>query len=365
MSLKTLTYNRILIVRLRFHGDMLLTTPLISTLKARYPEAAIDVLLYEDTIPILSKHPDIHRLYGLKRKTAGAMEKVSDFLAMRNTLKRNRYDLIVNLADQWPIALLIKSLNCPYSLSIQRGGARQSLWRACFTRCLEPTGQHIVEQNFSLLAPLDVPEEDRTRPLSLYYGPEDTDRVFALVPELAATPYVVIQPTARQYFKCWDNDKFAQVIDHLKQQGLEVVLTCGPGADDLAVVNEISTLCEHKPNLSLAGKTHFLELAALIDNAVLYIGVDSAPMHMAAAPATPTVCLFGPTDHGKWRPWSDNHIVLWAGDYTAMPERESISIGIKIPVMYPCSRRNSRRSKVAGRPYGCFAKYRRKIRNSA
>ncbi|MGG2140383.1 lipopolysaccharide core heptosyltransferase RfaQ [Symbiopectobacterium sp. RP] len=324
MSLNTLTYNRILIVKLRFHGDMLLTTPLISTLKARYPEAAIDVLLYEDTSPILSKHPDIHRLYGLKRKTAGAMEKVSDFLAMRNTLKRNRYDLIVNLADQWPIALLIKSLNCPYSLSIQRGGARQSLWRACFTRCLEPTGQHIVEHNFSLLAPLDVPEEDRTRPLSLCYGPEDADRVFALAPELAATPYVVIQPTARQYFKCWDNDKFAQVIDHLKQQGLEVVLTCASGTDDLAVVKEISTLCEHKPNLSLAGKTHFLELAALIDNAVLYIGVDSAPMHMAAALATPTVCLFGPTDHGKWRPWSDNHIVLWAGDYTAMPEREHL-----------------------------------------
>lgn len=324
MSLKTLTYNRILIVKLRFHGDMLLTTPLISTLKARYPEAAIDVLLYADTIPILSKHPDIHRLYGLKRKTAGSMEKIRDFLTMRNMLKRNRYDLIVNLADQWPIALLIKSLNCPYSLSIQRGGARQSLWRACFTRCLEPKGQHIVEQNFSLLAPLDVPEEDRTRPLSLYYGAEDAQRVFALAPELAVTPYVVIQPTARQYFKCWDNDKFAQVIDHLKQQGLDVVLTCGPGADDLAVVNEIHSLCQHKPTLSLAGKTHFLELAALIDKAVLYIGVDSAPMHMAAALATPTVCLFGPTDHVKWSPWSDNHIVLWAGDYTAMPEREHL-----------------------------------------
>lgn len=321
MSLKTLTPHRILIVKLRFHGDMLLTTPLISTLKTRYPEAAIDVLLYEDTIPILSKHPDIHQLYGLKRKTPRTMEKLSGFLAMRNTLKRNDYDLIVNLADQWPIALLIKSLNCPYSLSIQRSGARQSLWRACFTQCIEPQGQHIVEQNFSLLAPLGVPEEDRTRPLSLYYSAEDAQRVFSLAPELQTTPYVVIQPTARQYFKCWDNDKFAQVIDRLKQQGLEVVLTCGPGAEDMAVVDDIHRLCEHKPTLSLAGKTHFLELAALIDKAVLYIGVDSAPMHMAAALKTPTVCLFGPTDHGKWGPWSDNHIVLWAGSYTTMPER--------------------------------------------
>ncbi|MGK2888714.1 MAG: glycosyltransferase family 9 protein [Candidatus Malihini olakiniferum] len=107
----------------------------------------------------------------------------------------------------------------------------------------------------------------------------------------------------------------------MKQKGLEVVLTCGPGAEDIAVVNEIHDQCQHKPNISPAGKTHFLELAVLIDKTVLYIGVNSAPMHMAVALETPTVCLFGLMDHRKWYPWSDNHIILWAGGYVAILDR--------------------------------------------
>ncbi|EHU66922.1 heptosyl transferase III domain protein [Escherichia coli DEC3F] len=54
---------------MRFHGDMLLTTPVISSLKKNYPDAKIDVLLYQDTIPILSENPEINALYGIKIKS--------------------------------------------------------------------------------------------------------------------------------------------------------------------------------------------------------------------------------------------------------------------------------------------------------
>lgn len=323
MSRKILPCHRILVVKLRFHGDMLLTTPLIGTLKAQYPEAKIDVLLYDDTRPILSKNPDIHRLYGLKRKAAGVWEKIRDILTVRKALRKNHYDLIINLADQWPVALLIKSLG-RRSLSLLRGGARQALWRACFSECVALRGDHVIEQNLSILAPLGLPPEQWKTRMSLYYGEEDAERVFGSCPQLLARPYVVIQPTARQTFKCWDNDKFAQVVDYLKTRGLDVVLTCGPSPEDLAVVRDIHALCAHKPEMALAGKTSFLALAALLDKAALYIGVDSAPMHMAAALNTPLVCLFGATDHRFWRPWSDNSVVIWAGNYQPMPSRRHL-----------------------------------------
>ncbi len=51
------TFTRILVIKMRFHGDMLLTTPVISTLKRNYPDAKIDMLLYQDTIPIISENP--------------------------------------------------------------------------------------------------------------------------------------------------------------------------------------------------------------------------------------------------------------------------------------------------------------------
>ncbi|GKW33403.1 lipopolysaccharide core heptosyltransferase RfaQ [Pectobacterium carotovorum subsp. carotovorum] len=322
MSQRIISYRRILVVKLRYHGDMLLTTPLISTLKANYPDAKIDVLLYQDTMPILSANPEIHQLYGLKRKTATSLEKIKDFAAIRKTLKKNNYDLIVNLADQWPIALLVKSLGC-HSIALNRGdNLKGKIWRSFFSTCVSAKGTHIVEQNRSVLSPLNLqPTAQRDR-MSLYYREEDTDRMFSISPQLREQAYIVIQPTARQSFKCWDNDKFATVIDDLKVRGIEVVLTCGPSQDDLHVVQDIHALCTHKPNITFAGKTSFLELAALIDRAQLYLGVDSAPMHMAAALNTPVVCLFGPTDHRKWRPWTDHSIVIWAGDYQPMPERK-------------------------------------------
>ncbi|GKV82547.1 lipopolysaccharide core heptosyltransferase RfaQ [Pectobacterium versatile] len=322
MSQRIISYRRILVVKLRYHGDMLLTTPLISTLKANYPDAKIDVLLYQDTMPILSANPEIHQLYGLKRKTATSLEKIKDFAAIRKTLKKNNYDLIVNLADQWPIALLVKSLGC-HSIALNRGdNLKGKIWRSFFSTCVSAKGTHIVEQNRSVLSPLNLqPTAQRDR-MSLYYREEDTDRMFSISPQLREQAYIVIQPTARQSFKCWDNDKFATVIDDLKVRGIEVVLTCGPSQDDLHVVQDIHALCTHKPNITFAGKTSFLELAALIDRAQLYLGVDSAPMHMAAALDTPVVCLFGPTDHRKWRPWTDHSIVIWAGDYQPMPDRK-------------------------------------------
>ncbi|KAA8997299.1 lipopolysaccharide core heptosyltransferase RfaQ [Affinibrenneria salicis] len=302
---------------------MLLTTPLISTLKACYPAAGIDILLYEDTRPILCGNPDIHYIYGLQRKQSSLPEKAKEFIRLRAQLKKNRYDLIINLADQWPIALLIKSLGAR-SIAAERHGPKRNIWQALFTQCVPLRGEHVIDQNLSLLAPLNLPADKFIHHMSLYYTPEDAQRVFSTRTALLNQPYIVIQPTARQLFKCWDNDKFARLIDYFKQRDMEVVLTCGPGQADLDTVEDIASRCTPRPETALAGKTSFSELAALLDKAALYIGVDSAPMHMAAALNTPLVCLFGPTNHKQWRPRSDNSTLIWAGDYQAMPERQDL-----------------------------------------
>lgn len=95
---------------MRFHGDMLLTTPVISTLKQNYPDAEIDVLLYQDTIPILSENSDIHALYGIKVKKSKVLSKVFNFLSLLLKLPRNQYDLVVNLADQWMVSVLVRAI---------------------------------------------------------------------------------------------------------------------------------------------------------------------------------------------------------------------------------------------------------------
>jgi hypothetical protein len=67
----------------------------------------------------------------------------------------------------------------------------------------------------------------------------------------------------------------------------------------------------------LAGQLTLRQLAAVIDHARLFIGVDSVPMHMAAALGTPLVALFGPSKLTFWRPWQAKGEVIWAGDFGA------------------------------------------------
>lgn len=83
---------------------MLLTTPVISTLKLNYPDAKIDVLLYEDTMPILSENPEVNALYGIKNRKTSASEKLQNVAKTISLLRKNNYDLVINLTDQWPVA---------------------------------------------------------------------------------------------------------------------------------------------------------------------------------------------------------------------------------------------------------------------
>lgn len=154
------------------------------------------------------------------------------------------------------------------------------------------------------------------------YQPTDWEKINHQLISLGVhSSYVVIQPTARQKFKCWDDEKFAEVIDNLQSRGYRVILTSGPSKDDLTCVANIAQQCRQSPVTEFAGKTTFSELGALISHAALFIGVDSAPMHIAAALETPIICLFGATDHQYWKPWSKNVIQIWAGNYEKMPER--------------------------------------------
>lgn len=316
-------FQRILVIKMRFHGDMLVTTPLISTLKQHYPDAQIDVLLYQDTVPILSENPEISTLYGIVNKNSGLLSKVQNFLCLTRQLRANQYDLIINLTDQWIVSVLMRFLTAKRKISQNFHHRQSGFWKRGFTDLVDLHGDNVVPHTLSVLKPLGI--NASVMRTTLFYKQEHWENIRQQLSLLGVNKqYVVIQPTARQLFKCWDNEKFATVIDALQHRGYFVILTSGPSADDLQCIADIAKRCKTQPITELAGKTHFLELGALIKHASLFIGVDSAPGHIAAAVNTPIISLFGATNHIFWRPWADNMIQLWAGDYQPMPTREQL-----------------------------------------
>jgi heptosyltransferase-2/heptosyltransferase-3 len=142
---------------------------------------------------------------------------------------------------------------------------------------------------------------------------------------LDGAPLVVLHPGTGGPAKLWFPERWAAVADAIQAAGARLVLTGGP--DEQALVAEVAAHMRSDA-LSLAGQTSVGQLAALLRRAALVLGVDSGPMHLAAAQGTPTLHLYGPGDAGRFGPWGDpaRHVVLrqelWCspcGEFAACP----------------------------------------------
>ncbi|WP_213992468.1 putative lipopolysaccharide heptosyltransferase III [Sodalis sp. dw_96] len=320
--------KKILLIKLRHHGDMLLTTPVINTLHRQYPAAEIDILLYKETEAILRYHPALTQIHVIDRlwKKQGVRHQIHQETALIKALRSRHYDIVINLADQWRSAIITYLSGAAVRIGFDYPKRQSFFWRQAHNRLVSTVnhGQlHTVEQNLSILAPLDIPLIDRGT--SMYYSPADEAHRQTLLSSRGITgDYVVIQPTSRWGYKCWDDEKVAELIDALQEQDLPIVLTAAPDKSERDMIGHILSLCHNPRVVSLAGELTLTQLASVIDGARLFIGVDSAPMHMAAALNTPCVALFGPTKLTFWRPWSENSTVIWAGDFAELPSPDDI-----------------------------------------
>jgi heptosyltransferase-3 len=131
-------------------------------------------------------------------------------------------------------------------------------------------------------------------------------------------PYAVVHPGSRWMFKAWTVEGNARVVDHLAARGLAVVLTAAPDAQETRFSDEI--LRHTRVDcIDLRGRLTLEELGAVIRQARLFVGVDSVPMHIAAAVDTPGVALFGPSSDIEWKPWSDAVQVVASRDFPCRP----------------------------------------------
>jgi heptosyltransferase-3 len=110
----------------------------------------------------------------------------------------------------------------------------------------------------------------------------------------------------------------AELIRRLQAEGHNLVLTGAPTAEERKMSAEIQAQLA-QPIPDLTGKLSLKELAALTQRARLFIGVDSAPMHIAAAVGTPVVVLFGPSGDLQWGPWGVPSRVVASQQHTCRP----------------------------------------------
>lgn len=317
--------RRVLVIKLRHHGDVLLSSPVFSALKAHAPQAEIDALVYAETAGMLSLHPAIAQLHVIDRqwKKLGPLGHLAAEWQLLKRLRTRHYDLVVHLTDHPRGAWIARLCKARWAVVRRSGGGRGGWWQNAFSHFYSTPRhalRHTVELNLDALRRLGLQPTREQRRLSLVAGTEAETRVASLLEQqgLASTAFVHLHPASRWFFKCWTIDNMAELVRRLQGRGHAVVLSAAPDATEMAMIEAIQTKLD-TPAFSLAGQLSLKELAALSARAKLFIGVDSAPMHIAAAVGTPVVALFGPSGDKEWGPWGVPHRIVTSAHHPCRP----------------------------------------------
>jgi heptosyltransferase III len=131
----------------------------------------------------------------------------------------------------------------------------------------------------------------------------DLAALSALIGADLSHPYVVLHPSPRWRYKQWSDDGWRSLIQCLLGRAFTVVVTGGPGDDERRYLEGVLGDLSSPGLIPLPGRLSLAQTADLIRHARLFVGVDTATTHLAAATGTPTVAIFGPTDPLIWGPW--------------------------------------------------------------
>jgi len=320
--------RRALVTKLRHHGDVLLASPVFTALKRAAPDCEIDALVYHDTAPMLTGHPAIAQVHtidrGWKKRSVGT--QVREEWGLLSRMRAREFDLLVHLTEH-PRGLTLARLLRP-RFAVTRQRERESRWwRSGFTHFYKVparTERHVVEQNLDALRRIGIQPDEADRRLVLVPGADAEGKVAALLAErgIVRGEFVQVHPGSRWLFKCWPAERTAELVDLIVSDGLAVVLTGAPDDRERALTTAVLAALRPESRsrvVDLTGAFTLKELAALTRSARAFAGVDSAPMHIAAAVGTPALALFGPSSEVAWGPWRVPGRVVAASEFSCRP----------------------------------------------
>ena len=264
-------------------GDVIHTLPAVAALRRSFPEGTLNWLIRPRWAPLLAGNPHVDRAIPLAREVGATLRTIE-------TLRQDHFDLAVDFQGLMQSAGVAKAAGAVKLVGFGKGAVREKLAAALYSQTVEPTSAHVVDRNMELAsAAAGVPMESRAREFPLPIGaPEGS---------LPQPPFVLASPLAGWGSKQWPLERWSELAALLD---LPLVVNGPPSSQsDLSMIK--------------GAVVHLSGVAGLIDatrRATVVIGLDSGPLHLAAALAKPGVALFGPTDPARNGPYGTSFRVL-------------------------------------------------------
>ena len=297
--------NNLLIIKLRYIGDVLLATPTLRAIKAAWPDVRVTMMVNRGTEGVLSGNPDIDEILVLDKVSLAAQWRLIV------QLRRRRFDTVIDLTDGDRSAFLSWVSGASVRIGFNDEHRRR---RVCYSAIVPPQPglRHRIERDLAALKSLGVPASEQQP--KLWLTEEDEASADQLLDRLGIRrerALIILQPGARYWFKAWPAERFAELADRLASE-YDCQVLIGGSKDEEALAQRIHEAATSRP-VSIAGRTTLKQFASIAKRAALFVGNDSGAMHIAAAMGTPMVALFGPSNPDEWGPRGDRVQVLYKG----------------------------------------------------
>jgi lipopolysaccharide heptosyltransferase II len=294
--------KKILVIRLSSMGDIILTTPLLRSIKRQNPSIQIDFVIKEVFFELLKNNPHLTNIYKYSKQTSEKQELI-------NSLKANKYDLVIDLQNNLRSAELIRKLYRKTFL-FKKNSIKKFLLVHFKINRLKNSPQ--IPLRYAKAARIKLDEEG----LEIFVN-EIADSRLSLNEK-----YIGLCPGTKHFTKRWPKEYFVELGKQLESEGFKVVLFGGP--DEIELSGEIGNQLNNPINLC---NESVLSTAANMKMCKAIYTNDSGTMHLACAVNVPVIAFFGSTvrEFGFY-PYRTQNIVL---EISNLPCRPCTHIGRK------------------------------------
>lgn len=294
---------KILILKYRNIGDVLLTTPLLSNLRNFFQDAQIDFSVNKGTESMLTLNPNCNNVITYNRdeiKSLPAYKQIWHEFKFVYSFRKKGYDIVINLTNGDRGNHIVF-----FSKASIRIGSKSQKWlfKNIFSHHMPSQNfRHTIETNLDPLRVLNIPIV--TKKVEIFWQTDDDNKVNTKLSSIDT--FIHIHPVSRWLFKCISDDTMSAIIDYCEiKLGIRVVITASDNKFEIKKVEDILSNCKSAP-INLSGELSLKQVAALNKRAKLFIGVDTSVMHISASNSVPVLAFFGPSGADHWGPWDND-----------------------------------------------------------
>ncbi|MFN0118706.1 MAG: glycosyltransferase family 9 protein [Elusimicrobiota bacterium] len=282
---------KILIIQLRRIGDILLTTPAVSFLRKKFPEAQIDFLCESMGLEVLKNNPYLNDILIYDKNKP--LEQI-------RIVRQKKYDVIFDFLNN-PRTSYLSALSGAKETVGFNSSFRSFLYKKRIPVPKAP--EYVPKRKIRMIQEWLGETEQTTDPLTPQLFLINEDEKFALdwmkKENLTSKSFTILVPAHRHPIRAWKGSGFREVgLDLVDRRKEKVFLAWGPGEED--VIAKVRQGIESK--LPILPPTHLRQMAAIFKEAKLVVTNDSGAMHLAVAVKVPTVTIYGPTRPIDWNP---------------------------------------------------------------